>query len=57
MLSLWDTHTADQICQELGCTRNNLGYIVAAIRKIAPERVLKKHNRGYIQNLILEVLK
>ena len=53
---LWETKTGRQICDELACSPQQLGYIVKQIR-LAGFELPKKHKVGTLRELILETFK
>jgi len=55
LVKVWDTHTIDEVAQELKLDRQQVQYMVNEIRK-AGVPLAKKHRKGYLQNLIKEAL-
>jgi len=56
ILDLWDSCTIDEIAKKLGLRKEQITYMANAIRKVSPKAISKKHNVGYLRNLILDVL-
>lgn len=53
--SLWETSNFEDLCNKLDVKDFQLNYIVGHMRR-AGFKLTKKHKKGYLQNLIQEVL-